>query len=119
MRSPSLSAGDLLPDNTRSWYGSGSGRQPIDEEEEGGGGEKVSSSRLRGILRTQPQQHTRRSHVPTDSDTRSISSHAQAEALVQRAQQSILDMYDNCGVGVVDHDDDGGGDLNGGRWGEG
>lgn len=36
----------------------------------------------------------RRSHIPTDIDIRSISSHAQAEALVQRAQQSILEMDD-------------------------
>jgi hypothetical protein len=35
---------------------------------------------------------TRRPHVPTDIDIRSISSHAQAEALVQRAQQDILEM---------------------------
>ena len=33
-----------------------------------------------------------RSHVPTDINIHSISSHAQAEALVQPAQQSILDM---------------------------
>lgn len=39
-----------------------------------------------------PRFGTRRSHVPVDIDIRSISSHAQAEALVQRAQQSILDM---------------------------
>ncbi|KAF7981934.1 hypothetical protein HWV62_30709 [Athelia sp. TMB] len=34
----------------------------------------------------------RRAHVPVDIDIRSISSHAQAEALVQAAQQSILEM---------------------------
>ena len=34
----------------------------------------------------------RLSRAPTDIDIRSISSHAQAEVLVQRAQQSILDM---------------------------
>ncbi|KIM81374.1 hypothetical protein PILCRDRAFT_499863 [Piloderma croceum F 1598] len=34
----------------------------------------------------------RRSHIPTDVEIRSISSHAQAEALVQHAQQSIFDM---------------------------
>lgn len=37
----------------------------------------------------------RRSHAPLDINIRSISSHAQAEALVQRAQQSILDMADH------------------------
>jgi hypothetical protein len=45
-----------------------------------------------------PDQHSsvgfRRSHIPMDIDIRSISSHAQAEALVQRAQQSILEMED-------------------------
>lgn len=35
---------------------------------------------------------TRRAHVPGDIDIRSISSHAQAEALVLRAQRSILEM---------------------------
>jgi hypothetical protein len=40
----------------------------------------------------QPTLGIRRARVPTDIDIRSISSHAQAEALVQRAQQSILDM---------------------------
>jgi hypothetical protein len=39
-----------------------------------------------------PTLGTRRSHVPTDIDIRSISSHAQVEVLVQRAQQLILDM---------------------------
>jgi hypothetical protein len=33
-----------------------------------------------------------RPHIPTDIDIRPISSHAQAEALVQRAQQSISEM---------------------------
>jgi hypothetical protein len=45
-----------------------------------------------------PDQHSsfgfRRSHIAVDIDIRSISSHAQAEALVQRAQQSILEMED-------------------------
>ncbi|KIM73440.1 hypothetical protein PILCRDRAFT_15236 [Piloderma croceum F 1598] len=36
----------------------------------------------------------RRSHIPTNIDICSISSHAPAEALVQRAQQSNLDMED-------------------------
>jgi len=40
----------------------------------------------------EPNIGIRRSHVPADIDIRSISSHAQAEVLVQRAQQSILDM---------------------------
>ena len=40
----------------------------------------------------QPTLRIWRSHVPTDIDIRSTSSHAQAEALVQGAQQSILDM---------------------------
>jgi hypothetical protein len=42
----------------------------------------------------QPTLATRRSRVPTDIDICSISSHAQAEALVQLAQKSILDMED-------------------------
>lgn len=41
----------------------------------------------------------RRAHTPGEIDIRSISSHAQAEALVQAAQQSILDM-DISGSGV-------------------
>ena len=49
-----------------------------------------------------PTLGTRRPHVPTDIDIRAISSHAQAEAWVQRAQQSILDM--ECGLS---DDDDG------------
>ena len=36
----------------------------------------------------------RRSHTPLDINIRSISSHAQAEALVERAQRSILEMKD-------------------------
>lgn len=36
----------------------------------------------------------RRSNVPVDIDINAISSHAQAEALVQRAQKSILEMDD-------------------------
>jgi len=40
----------------------------------------------------QPTLTTRQSRVPTDINIRSISSHTQAEALVQHAQQSILDM---------------------------
>jgi hypothetical protein len=36
----------------------------------------------------------KRSHTPLDIDIRSISSHAQAEALVQLAQQSIFEMAD-------------------------
>jgi hypothetical protein len=43
--------------------------------------------------------------VPTDIDIRSISSHAQAEALVQLAQQSIVDMDDHCARRVDDEDD--------------
>ncbi|EMD37599.1 hypothetical protein CERSUDRAFT_114247 [Gelatoporia subvermispora B] len=35
------------------------------------------------------------SRIPLDIDIRSISSHAQAEALVQRAQRSILEMHDD------------------------
>jgi hypothetical protein len=37
---------------------------------------------------------TQRSRAPTDIDIHSISSHAQAEVLVQLAQKSILDMED-------------------------
>jgi hypothetical protein len=48
---------------------------------------------------------TRGSRAPTDMDIRSISSHAQSEALVQLAQKSILDMEDVAG----------GDFLNGGR----
>ena len=40
----------------------------------------------------QPTLATCRSRIPTDINIRSISSHVQAEALVQCAQQSILDM---------------------------
>jgi len=40
----------------------------------------------------QPTLATCRSRVPTDINIRSISSHVQAEALVQCAQQSIFDM---------------------------
>ena len=36
--------------------------------------------------------YRRQSHFPTDIDIHSISLHAQAKALVQRVQQSILDM---------------------------
>jgi hypothetical protein len=43
----------------------------------------------------------RRAHAPLDLDIQSISSHAQAEALVQQTQQSILEMADdpNCASG--------------------
>lgn len=45
-----------------------------------------------------PDQHSsfgfRRSHIPMDIDIHSISSHAQVEALIQPAQQSILEMKD-------------------------
>ncbi|TFK62321.1 hypothetical protein BDN72DRAFT_396346 [Pluteus cervinus] len=42
-----------------------------------------------------PSKHSineRRGHVPPDMDLTAISSHAQAEALVQRAQQDILEL---------------------------
>ena len=39
-----------------------------------------------------PVRHERRYHVPPDISISSISSHAQAEALVQKAQQDILEM---------------------------
>ncbi|KAF8638071.1 hypothetical protein AX16_010703 [Volvariella volvacea WC 439] len=39
-----------------------------------------------------PSLGERRSHVPLDIDISAISSHAQAEALVQRTKQEILDM---------------------------
>jgi hypothetical protein len=58
---------------------------------------------------------TRRAHVPTDIDIQSISSHAQAKALVQRAQQSMLDMDDNCGSDDDDDDLDAEGGRDGGR----
>jgi len=41
----------------------------------------------------------RRSHIPLDINISSISSHAQAEALVQRAQQDILEMAYVDGMG--------------------
>jgi hypothetical protein len=52
--------------------------------------------------------------VPTNIDIRSISSYAQAEVLVQRAQQSILNTDNRCGCGV-DGDDDLYGGGEGGR----
>lgn len=43
-----------------------------------------------------PSLKDRRAHTPIDIDIRSISSHAQAEVLVQKAQQSILEgCYDS------------------------
>jgi hypothetical protein len=45
----------------------------------------------------QPTLVTRRSRAPTDIDIRLISSHAQAEVLIQLAQKSILDMEDVLG----------------------
>jgi hypothetical protein len=45
----------------------------------------------------QPTLATRRSRAPTDINIHSISSHAQAKALVQLAQKSILDIEDVSG----------------------
>jgi hypothetical protein len=68
-------------------------------------GSHVHRQQGEGFACSHVRHPTRRSHFPTDVDIRTISPHAQAEALVQRAQQSILDMDDRCGRGV-DNDDD-------------
>ncbi|OBZ67176.1 hypothetical protein A0H81_13022 [Grifola frondosa] len=66
---------------------------PIDKGED----QHSSKSFIQDVETPLPPKGAR---TPLDIDIRSISSHAQAEALVQRAQQSILDMQHN-GVTVA------------------
>ena len=73
-----------------------------------GGGDGTGSSRSRGMPFNESfvSIGERRAHTPLDIDIRSISSHAQAEALVQRAQRSILEMEDYDMPLHFLHDDD-------------
>jgi hypothetical protein len=56
-------------------------------------GENLSvGSRGGNLLETRSNLNERRFHPPLDIDISTISSHAQAEALVQRARQDVLDL---------------------------
>ncbi|TBU55060.1 hypothetical protein BD310DRAFT_716867 [Dichomitus squalens] len=86
--------------------GAGSLDLPSEQEEnsmlEGGRSRADSTaSRTNYLIERERQQHRARTMSPPrsrapalDIDIRAISSHAQAEALVQRAQKSIIDMED-------------------------
>jgi Ankyrin repeats (3 copies)/Ankyrin repeat len=87
-----------------------------------GGGDGTGSSRSRGVPFNESfvSIGERRAHTPLDIDIRSISSHAQAEALVQQAQRSILEMEDYDLPLHFLHDDDDpnsqSGGLTGAKW---